>query len=192
MAIARKPAKAAGSPAPKSNDGAPASPGVMPTSPVFNQNDLADEDKSLAAMPVQIFDAATAQIADFGEVARDMSLRGAEGLRSAYDRNRLAAEEALNSIEQAFAKSGDAVRKLQIKAIDVCQAQTLAMFELTRGVAASATISEALAFSSEHCRKEIEASADRAREFAEYARGLTEEALAPLGSTLTNAFGVRA
>lgn len=185
MAIVRKPAKPAAAPEPKASAGKPATPVVKPA-------DLVEEDKSLTAMPVQIFEAATAQIGEFREATRDMSLRSVDGVRAAYDRTRVAAEETVASMEKSFAKTGEAVRKLQVKAIENMQASMLAYFDLAKGVAASASPSDALAFSSEYFRKEVEAAATRGREFAELAQSLGEEAMAPLGKSVSNAFGIRA
>ena len=185
MAIARKPAKPAAGPEPKAAVSKPATPALNPA-------DLAEEDKSLAGMPVQILEAATTQLEVFQEAARDMSLRSVEGLRATYGRMRAAAEDTVASMEKSFAMSGEATRKLQVKALENMQAGTVAMFDFAKGLAATTTVSDALTFSNDYFRKEIEAAATRGREFAELAQSLGEEALAPLGKTMSNAFGIRA
>jgi len=185
MAIVRKPAKPAAVPEPKAAVSKPAAPALNPA-------DLAEEDKSLAGIPVQIFDAATTQFEEFQEAARDMSLRSVEGLRAAYGRTRVAAEETVASMEKSFAKSGEAARTLQVKAIENMQATTVALFDYAKGLAATTTVSDALTFSNDYFRKEIEAAASRSREFVELAQSLGEEAMAPLGKTVSSAFGLRA
>ena len=187
MATNRKPAKPAPTPAPASNDT------LAPADVESSASDItAPETIELAKMPLQFFEAASSQLQDFRESSRDISLKSVESFRATYDRGKAAAEETVASLEKSFAKTNEAVRTLNVKAIENLQASTFAYFDLAKGIASSLTFTDAFAFASEQMRREVEATAARNREFAELAQSLFEETMAPLGKSVSDAFAIRA
>jgi len=187
MATNRKPAKPAPTPAPAFQE-TPAPAKADATTAVPAE----PEANAIARMPLQIFEAAASQFQDFRESSRDISLKSVDTFRASYDRGKVAAEETVASLEKSFAKTSEAVRSLNVKALENLQASTVAYFDLAKGVASSLTFSDAFAFAAEQMRKEVEASAVRSREFVEMAQTLFEETMAPLGKTVSDAFAIRA
>lgn len=179
MAIVRKPAKGETAAAPVEKPAA-----VEAKAPLAQE-----EAASSLVSPVEVLDAAKAQIEDVQELARSFALNGLDSLRAAYDRTRVSAEEAVGSVEQVYGKFNDGLRKIQVKAIDNVEANTRAVFDLAREMAAVATAADALSAGGEMVRKQAEALTAQAKEYSELVRSVMEDAFAPFGEAMTKNFG---
>ncbi len=187
MAVARKPtrpsaatSRPAAVPSPKT-----AAPAKSPTSVAK----LATE-TGITAMPVQILDAATAQVEDIQEVTRSVILSGAEGVCAAYDRTRIAAEESTGSLEAAIKAASTGLKELQLKAIENIQANTMAAFGLAKDMAANAGHTKASPLSGELLQKHMECFTAQATEFSKLAQKVVTDTMAPISDLMSRAFVV--
>lgn len=184
MAIVRKPGK---------TETAASAPQIDKPAVAAKAAPLAQEEAaSPVVTPVEVLDAAKAQIDDAQEFVRTFALNGMDSFRAAYDRSRTSAEEAVGSVEQAYGKFNEGVRKLNVKAIDNAQANAVALFDLARGVASASSPSDALSVGSELLSKQADAMKAQFQEYSDLARSMMEEAMAPFGDAVSKSFGIRA
>ena len=118
--------------------------------------------------------------------------RALDSLRAAYDRTRVAAEEAAASVEGIYGKVTDGARQLNIKAIDAAQTNTLAIFEMARAIIAAPSPAEAISLAGEHTSKQADLLARQVKEYADLTRSVSEATFKPVVETFEKSFGLKA
>jgi phasin len=142
--------------------------------------------------PVEIAQALPEQAEGVGEMIRQSAELTLESARTSYDRMRAAAEEATANLEEALACACSGVAEMNLKAIEAVKSSTDAVFELAGKMAGVTTVADLLALQAEHFRRQVETASAQAQEFAELARKVSAQAVAPLSDTLAKTFGAAA
>ena len=172
MAV-RKPApKAPAAPAPK----APAAPAPAAAKPAA--------EKPVAAKAVDA--------AGLEANLRSAATKTLEQGRVAYDRMKVATDEATQTIEASFAATSKGATELATKAFEAAKTNANATFDHLKALAASKSLSDALTLHGQFIRTQAEAAVAQAKELAELAKKTAEESGAPIQAQLKKSMSTKA
>ena len=108
--------------------------------------------------------------------------------RAAYEKMKVAAEEATGSIESSYATATRGFGEINLKALDAIKSQADASFEHMKALIASKSLSEALTLQSEHLRKQFESISGQAKDMAALTQKVATDAVEPLKATFGKSF----
>ena len=98
------------------------------------------------------------------EVLRSYAEQGINQTREAYGRMKAAAEEATDALEETFESTRDSMREVQLKALDVAQANAEATFEFARKLLTVSSVADALQLQASFARERFEALVDYSKD----------------------------
>jgi phasin len=110
--------------------------------------------------------------------------------RAKYAQAKSAAEEATAAIEASYGAARDGVVAFNVRAIEAIKAETDANFDLLASLAGAKSVSDAVTLQAEFARKWFEDASARAKELAELARKVADDAAAPIRAHVAKTFKV--
>lgn len=98
------------------------------------------------------------------EAFRSFAEQGLAQTREAYARVKASAEEATDMIEESFETTRDSIREVQLKALDVAQANAEATFDHVRKLLGASSVADAFQLQTSFARERFEAVVDYSKE----------------------------
>jgi hypothetical protein len=125
---------------------------------------------------------------DFGE-GNGFAQSGEAAAREALERGEQAGKQSARAAEQSYSAAADGMREMQIKLIDMAQANANAMFDFARQIARSSGPSDVVASWTAQGRKQFETLAAQANELTALSQKIASTSAAPMVQTAQQAFG---
>jgi phasin len=148
--------------------------------------------ESASADVKSVIEAATAPVSAFQETLRKAFEKGVMESQAAYTRAKVAADETANALESSIVSASKGVFDLNSKALEALRANADANFDFLKAVINAKTPSEAASLQNDHARKQAEALAAQAKDFAELARKIAAESAEPIKSYVSKTFKLSA
>ena len=98
-------------------------------------------------------------------------------------------EDATRNAEQSYSTALAGIRELNLKLIEMAQANTEAVFELAHQIASVEAPSDLTEISAEHTRRQFELMTKQSKELTNLGQKLAGRATEPLTRTVNEAFG---
>jgi phasin len=115
-------------------------------------------------------------------VFREYAEKGIAQAKETYEKVKASADEANGIVEATLTTASKAAADYGLKVTEAARTNTNAAFDFATDVAAIKSVSDFLALSAEHNRKQFEVLSAQAKELAELARKLATETAAPAKS----------
>jgi hypothetical protein len=127
-------------------------------------------------------------MSDVGEGNR-FAQSGEAAAREALERGERAGKQSARAAEQSYSATAEGMREMQIKLLDMAQANADAMFEFARQIARSSGPSDVVASWTAQSRKQFETFAAQANELTALGQRISGTSAAPIMQSAQQAFG---
>src|SRR5579863_707450 len=128
----------------------------------------------------------------FQENLRKALEKGVTETQAAYTRAKAAVDETASALETSVTTASKGVFAFNSKALEALRANADANFDFLKAVINAKSAGEAASLQSDHARKQAEALAAQAKDFAELARKIAAESAEPLKSQVSKTFKLSA
>jgi hypothetical protein len=112
-----------------------------------------------------------------------------EAAREALETGEQAARQSAHAAEQSYSAATEGLREMQLKLIDMAQANINAMFEFVRQVVRASGPSEVVASWTTQSRKQFETLTAQANELTALSQKIASSSAAPIMHSARQAFG---
>src|SRR6202011_3333628 len=119
---------------------------------------------------------------------REIAEKGVAQAKDAYERVKVAAEEATDLLEDTYTTAAKGAADYNLKVIEAARANTNAAFDYARELLDVKSFSEVIELSTAHARKQFEAVSEQTKELAALAQKVATETTEPLKTGVTKAF----
>jgi hypothetical protein len=127
--------------------------------------------------------------ASMNEQARQFADRTTKTARENIQRAASATEDATRRAEQTYSSAFAGVRELNIKLIEMAQANTEAVFELAHESASAETPSDLATIWAEHVRRQFELMTKQSKELTDLGQKFAGRVTEPIARTVNETFG---
>lgn len=122
------------------------------------------------------------------EQSRGFAERTTKATRENFERGASATEDATRDAEQSYSSSLAGMRELNVKLIEMAQANTEAVFELAHDIASAGAPSDLAGIWAEHARRQFELMTKQSKELNDFGQKLAGRTAEPLARTFNEAF----
>jgi hypothetical protein len=127
--------------------------------------------------------------ASMNEQSRQFAERTTKAASENLERGASAREDVTRNAEQSYSTALAGMRELNLKLIEMAQANTEAVFELAHQIASVEAPSDLTEISAEHTRRQFELMTKQSKELTNLGQKLAGRATEPLTRTVNEAFG---
>ena len=120
--------------------------------------------------------------------ADDANRKTTQKAREAMEKGRETAEDSARAVERSYANAFENVRDLNLKLLDIAQANTEAVCNFARDVATIKSPSDLLGVWMDHSRRQFEMATKHAGDLTSLGQKMATESTAPMARSAEQAF----
>jgi phasin len=153
-------------------------------------SDTAPTEALPEAKPDTAIQAFSAPIADLQENVRKAVEKGFVDTRGAYDKAKIAAEEATRAVESSYSTAAKGIVEVNGKALQALRANTEANLDFVKSAFGVKSVSELAALQREHASRLLEAISIQAKEIVALAQKVASESAEPIRRHVAKTFKI--